>query len=145
MKEPKVNDVKKYLNAILKLNKKYVTSERLSKVVGIYPEIINEHLSYFEPMLTMDPEYNLMELVPALKKFLVEKEENKSNNLVRNPSIYKKDLVKYESINDFIYKKMTSVGGLLDRNIVLSDQDLRVLKKLITEEQAVRKQNKKKK
>ena len=145
MKEPKTSDIKKYLNAISKLNKKYVTTERLSKVVGVYPEIINDHLSYFEPMLAMDPEYNLMELVPTLKKFLVEKEENKNNNLVRNPSIYKKDLVQYESINDFIYKKMTSVGGLLDRNIVLSDQDLRMLKKLITEEQAFRKQNKKKK
>lgn len=145
MREPKTSDIKKYLNAILKLNKKYVTTERLSKVVGVYPEIINDHLSYFEPMLAMDPEYNLMELVPTLKKFLVEKEENKNNNLVRNPSIYKKDLVKYESINDFIYKKMTSVGGLLDRNIVLSDQDLRVLKKLIAEEQALRKQNKNKK
>ena len=145
MKEPKTSDIKKYLNAILKLNKKYVTTERLSKVVGVYPEIINDHLSYFEPMLAMDPEYNLMELVPTLKKFLVEKEENKNNNLVRNPSIYKKDLVQYESINDFIYKKMTSVGGLLDRNIVLSDQDLRVLKKLIAEEQALRKQNKNKK
>ena len=145
MREPKTSDIKKYLNAILKLNKKYVTTERLSKVVGVYPEIINEHLSYFEPMLAMDPEYNLMELVPTLKKFLVEKEENKNNNLVRNPSIYKKDLEKYESINDFIYKKMTSVGGLLDRNIVLSDQDLRVLKKLIAEEQAARKQNKNKK
>ena len=145
MREPKTSDIKKYLNAILKLNKKYVTTERLSKVVGVYPEIINDHLSYFEPMLAMDPEYNLMELVPTLKKFLVEKEENKNNNLVRNPSIYKKDLVQYESINDFIYKKMTSVGGLLDRNIVLSDQDLRMLKKLITEEQAFRKQNKQKK
>ena len=145
MREPKTSDIKKYLNAILKLNKKYVTTERLSKVVGVYPEIINDHLSYFEPMLAMDPEYNLMELVPTLKKFLVEKEENKNNNLVRNPSIYKKDLVKYESINDFIYKKMTSVGGLLYRNIILSDQDLRVLKKLIAEEQALRKQNKNKK
>ena len=145
MREPKTSDIKKYLNAILKLNKKYVTTERLSKVVGVYPEIINDHLSYFEPMLAMDPEYNLMELVPTLKKFLVDKEENRNNNLVRNPSIYKKDLVQYESINDFIYKKMTSVGGLLDRNIVLSDQDLRMLKKLISEEQAFRKQNKKKK
>ena len=142
MREPKTSDIKKYLNAILKLNKKYVTTERLSKVVGVYPEIINEHLSYFEPMLAMDPEYNLMELVPTLKKFLVEKEENKNNNLVRNPSIYKKDLDKYESINDFIYKKMTSVGGLLDRNIVLSDTALRILKKLIAEEQANRKAKK---
>ena len=38
---------------------------------------------------------------------------------------------------------MTSVGGLLDRNVVLSDTDLRVLKKLINEEQVARKSRKK--
>lgn len=141
MSEPKVSDIKKYLGGLTKLNKKYVTSERLSKVVGIYPDIINKHLSYFEPMLPMDPDFNLMELVPALKKYLVEQEENKT--LIRKqPSIHKKDLEKYESINDFIYKKMTSVGGLLDRNIVLSDTDLRILKKLVAEEQANRKNRK---
>ena len=141
MKEPKVNDIKKYLNGLIKLNRKYVTLERLSKVVGVYPEIIGDHLSYFEPMIKMDIEYNLMELVPTLKKYLVEREENKT--LIRKqPTIKKKDLEKYESINDFIYKKMTSVGGLLDRNIVLSDQDLRMLKRLVAEEQANRKNRK---
>ena len=140
MKEPKVSDIKKYLNGILKANKKYVTSERLSKVVGVYPEIINEHLSYFEPTLTMDYEYNLMELVPTLKKFIVDKEENKTL-INKNPAIRKRELEQYESINDFIYKKMTSFG-LLDRNIVLSDTDLRMLKKLIAEEQANRKNKK---
>lgn len=143
MKEPKVSEVKKYLNAIIKLNKKYVTSDRLSKVVGVYPEIINENLSYFQPTLMMDPEYNLLELVPTLKKFIIDKEENKSSTLVRQPSIHKKHLEQYESINDFVYKKMTSVGGLLDRNVVLSDTDLRVLKKLINEEQQARKSRKK--
>ena len=132
MKEPKVSDIKKYLNGLLKLNKKYVTSERLSKVVGIYPDIINEHLSYFEPLLAMDTEFNLMELVPTLKKYLVDQEENKT--LIKKPAIKKAEVEQYSSINDFIYKKMTSVGGLLDYNIVLSDKDLRVLRKLVNEE-----------
>ena len=143
MKEPKLVEVKKYLNAILKMNKKYVTAERLSKVVGIYPEIINEQLSYFEPTLMMDPEYNLMELVPALKKFVVEKEEEKSSTLIKKPAIKKQTLEQYDSVSDFIYKKMTLVGGLLDRNVVLSDTDLRILKKLIVEEQQARKKVKK--
>ena len=143
MKEPKVSDIKKYVNAIGKINRKYVTSERLSKVVGIYPEIINEHLSYFEPTLMMDPEFNLLELVPQMKKFIIDKEESKNTANLRKPAIYKKQLTQYESINDFIYKKMTSVGGLLDRNVVLSDTDLRMLKKLVAEEQLARKQNKK--
>lgn len=142
MKEPKLNDVKKYLNAIVKLNKKYVTSERLSKVVGIYPEIINEQLSFFEPTLMMDPEFNLMELVPTLKKFVIEKEEAKTSTLVKKPPIKKQMLEQYDSVSDFIYKRMTLVGGLLDRNVVLSDTDLRVLKKLIVEEQQARKNRK---
>ena len=139
MKEPKLVEVKKYLNAIVKLNKKYVTAERLSKVVGIYPEIINEQLSFFEPTLMMDPEYNLMELVPALKKFVVEKEEERSTTLIKKPAIKKQTLQQYDSVSDFIYKRMTLVGGLLDRNVVLSDTDLRILKKLIVEEQQARK------
>ena len=143
MKEPKLVEVKKYLNAILKMNKKYVTSERLSKVVGIYPEIINEHLSYFEPTLMMDPEFNLMELVPSMKKYVVEKEEEKSSTLIKKPAIKKQTLEQFDSVSDFIYKKMTLVGGLLDRNVVLSDTDLRVLKKLIVQEQQARKKAKK--
>ena len=143
MKEPKLNDIKKYLNAILKLNKKYVTSERLSKVVGVYPEIINENLSYFEPTLMMDPEFNLMELVPVLKKFVIEKEEAKNTTLIKKPQINKKQLEQFDSVSDFIYKKMTFTGGLLDRNVVLSDTELRILKRLISEEQARRKNAKK--
>ena len=88
----------------------------------------------------MDPEFNLMELVPTIKQYINEQEENKT--LVKKPIIKKKDIDKYESINDFIYKKMTSVGGLLDRNAVLSDTDLRVLKKLVVEEQNYRKTHK---
>jgi hypothetical protein len=138
MAEPKASDIKKYLNGLLKLNKKYVTCERLSKYVGVYPEIIANHLLYFEPTLKMDPEFNLMELIPTLKKYLNDLEENKTL-IKKQHVIRKRDLEQYESINDFVYKKMTSVGGLLDRNIVLSDDDLRVLKKLISEEQNLRK------
>ena len=142
MIEPKVSLVKKFLNGILKINRKYVTSERLSRYVGNYPEDISECLSYFEPTLKMDPDYNLMELVPAMKQFVVEREENKNLNQFKKPALKKKDYERYESINDFIYQKMTSVGGLLDRNVVLSDQDLRVLKKLVSEEQLNRKNKK---
>ena len=38
MKEPNVKDLKKYLQAMAKLPKaKYITSERLSHIIGIYP------------------------------------------------------------------------------------------------------------
>ena len=141
MGAPKANDLKKYLNGLIKINRKYVTADRLSKYVGVYPEIINEHLSYFEPTLKMDPEFNLMELIPEIKKYLIEQEENKTL-VKKQPVIKKKDVEKYESINDFVYKKMTSVGGLLDRNVVLSDIDLKILKKLVSDEQNYRKTHK---
>ena len=139
MREPKTSDVKKYLNGIIKLNKKYVTTERLSKSVGVYPEVINETLSYFEPMLNMDPEFNLMELVPTLKKFIVQKEEEKTNALVKKPQVNKKVVNQYKSISDFVYRKMTIAGGLIDQNAQLSDTDLKILKRLVSEEQAKRK------
>lgn len=141
MGAPKASDLKKYLNGLIKINRKYVTADRLSKYVGVYPEIINEHLSYFEPTLKMDPEFNLMELIPEIKKYLIEQEENKAL-VKKQPVIKKKDVEKYESINDFVYKKMTSVGGLLDRNVVLSDIDLKILKKLVSDEQNYRKTHK---
>lgn len=138
MSEPKLSEVKKYLSSIIKINKKYVTTERLSKVVGIYPEVINETLNYFNPMIKMDPEYNLMELVPTLKKYVSDKEDEKTNTLVKKPQP-QRITEHYDSIGDFVYRKMTVAGGLLDKNINLSDLDLRILKKLINEEQQKRK------
>ena len=138
MKEPKVADIKKYLSAIQKLNKKYVTTDRLSRVVGIYPEIIADQLSFFEPTLKMDVEFNLMQLVPALKNFVIEKEEEKNNALIKRDLVKKKEVEQFESITDFVYRKMT-YGGVVDKNATLSDKDLKIMKKLISEEQAKRK------
>lgn len=140
MKEPKIAELKKYLNALLKIKAKYVTADKLSKVVGIYPEIITETLSYFEPTLMMDPSFDLLELVQPIKDYIIEKEEEKSQTLVAKVKPIKhKEIDKYESIGDFIYKKYTIAGGLLDKNAQLSDVDLRVLAKLVHEEQAKRK------
>lgn len=138
MKEPKIADLKKYLNGIIKANKKYVTSERLSRIVGIYPEVINEQLSFFLPTLKMDPEYNLLELVPTIKKYIADKEEEHSQTLIKKAA-HKKIAVNYSSIGDFVYKKMTVAGGLINKNAELTSEDLRVLKKLVSEEQARRK------
>ena len=123
-----------------KMKKKYITVDRLSHVIGYYPDVICDTLSYFEPMLKMQPDFNLLELVPAMKKFVIDKEENRVKE-VKGPAIKKKQLEEYDSISDFIYKKMT-YGGVVDRNAELSDTDLRILKKLIAEEQAKRKGNK---
>ena len=137
MAEPKVSEIKKYISAMEKMKKKYITVDRLSRVVGYYPDVIQATLEYFEPMLKMQPDFNLLELVPAMKRYVIDKEENKVKE-VKAPSIKKNQLEQYDSISDFIYKKMT-YGGVVDRNAELSDTDLRILKKLISEEQAKRK------
>ena len=141
MKEPNVKELKKYLQGMAKLPKaKYITSERLSRIIGIYPEVINETLSYFDPMIMMDYEYNLLELVPSIKKFIEDKEAKRTPT--PKPVMVKKDEVDaYENYFDFIYKKLT-YGGMLDRNVNLSDKDLKILKRLISEELANRKAKK---
>lgn len=133
MKKPSVTLIKKLLTSILKMKAKYVTSERLSSVVGLYPEVINEALSYFDPIICMDYSYNLMDLVDEMKKY-TENDDNKQDPIDRSEAVYKSDLSPYESIMDFLYQKCTVAGGLLDKNMKLSDNDLRILKKLVNEE-----------
>ena len=138
MKEPNVKDLKKYLQGMAKLPKaKYITSERLSRIVGIYPEVINENLSYFDPMVKMDYEFNLLELVPQMKKFIEAKEAKRAPT--PKPVVVKKDEIDlYDNYFDFIYKKLT-YGGMIDKSVELSDKDLKILKRLISEELANRK------
>ena len=137
MKEPSLTTVKKYLAALTKVKKKYITSESLSLTVGVYPEVINETLSYFNPMVNMDYSFNLLDLVPEMKAFVEKKEEAKKP---ANPTlnVKKGDVNAFNSVSDFIYRKMT-YNGIVDKNAYLSDKDLKVLKRIITEEQKRRK------
>ena len=140
MKGPNISVLKKYLNAMTKNKVKYMTCERLSRIVGVYPEVIAENLSYFDPLLNMDPSYDLLVLIPQIKEYIQEEEEKKSNNA---PKVVakKKDVIEYESVNDFVYKKMT-FAGMVDRNLVLNEKDLRVLKRLVNDELAALKKKK---
>ncbi len=141
MKEPSIKELKKYLQGMAKLPKaKYITAERLSRIVGIYPEVISENFSYFDPMTKMDYEYNLLELVPAVKKFIEDK-ETKRAPVPKPVAVKKNELDEYNSYFDFIYKKLT-YGGMIDRSVELSDKDLKILRKLINEELANRKAKK---
>jgi len=137
MKAPSVTVLKKYLTAMSKIKAKYITAERLSRVLGIYPEIINETLSYFDPMLIMDPSADLLELVPTIKQYINDIEEKKEP-VIRKNVVTKKEVGGYNSINDFVYEKMT-FGGMMNKEAYLSDKDLKILKRLIADEQAKRK------
>lgn len=140
MKKPSVTTIKKYLNALTKKKAKYITSERLAGIIGIYPDKINEDLSYFDPIITMDYSYNLLDLVPQLEQFINDDANKKESYQVKDV-VTKKQLSQYESINDFVYKKM-SMQGFVNKYAQLSDADLRTLKRLIIEEQE-RRRNKK--
>ena len=134
MKGPSVAVLKKYLTAMSKNKVKYMTCERLSRIVGVYPEVIAENLSYFDPILNMDPSYDLLALIPQIKEYIQEEEDKKAAP-VHKVTATKRDVVEYESVSDFVYKKMT-FAGMLDRNLVLNDKDLRVLKRLVNDELA---------
>lgn len=135
---------KKYLSAIHGSKRKHLTCEGLSLHMGIYPEIIASELSEFEPMLAMDPTYNLRELVPALEKYIEEQSKEKKEPRI---AVKKAEINQYKSVADFVYNKMT-IGGLVDRNIPLDERDLKVLRHLVNQElEALKnaKPNKKKK
>ena len=140
MKGPSISVLKKYLHLMTKNKVKYMTSERLSRLVGVYPEVINENLSYFDPMINMDPSYDLLVLIPQIKEYIQQEEEKKSNNAPKVIAT-KRDVVEYESVADFVYKRMT-FAGMVDRTIVLNEKDLRVLKRLVNDELASLKKKK---
>ena len=52
----------------------------LSKLVGIYPDVLGEELSYFCPLILMDPSINIRDYVEDFRAYIAEpikKEEPK--------------------------------------------------------------------
>ena len=139
--KPTKTEVRTIVTALKKSKKKVVTLFGLSRLTGIYPEVLGAKLTYFEPMILLDESINCKDFLPQMEEFLETPvdPERKSAKPIR-----KKDLDAYSSIADFIYKKMTSVGGLVDSSIRLSDDDLAILKRLIENEQKKRRGNKRK-
>ena len=128
--------LKKYVLALKKMKRKYVSSELLSKEVGIYPEVINETISFFDPMVTLDYQYNLMDLLPQMEEYLGDSGVNKTKTTSKTKTYEPK--VNQITLSDYIYQKLT-IGGFLDRNRVFTDAELKEMKSLIIEEQKSRK------
>jgi hypothetical protein len=105
---------------------KYVTAENLSQSLGIYPEIIAMAMAKFDPLITMDVEANLMGFLPELEDYL--KLPNR-----KPPTVEEKGEKKEQTFAQFVYEKMT-IGGIVDKSIVLSEEDLKVAKELIQDE-----------
>lgn len=144
-KKPTKVFVNQVLAALRHTNRKVVSLDMLSRLVGVYSDSLGETLSYFEPMIRMDPSINCRDLVPAMKTYVDTPIETKSKKKRKTPNqrIYKKDLSEFTSLNDFVYKKMTGVTGLVDTSTKLSDKDLLIMKKLLEKEIQKRKKKKK--
>lgn len=133
MEKPSVYSVKKYLAAINKIKAKYITVEKLSKEVGIYPDVIADNLAYFEPLIKMDDTFDVLDIVDKMKEYVKPKE--KINKLKEETAVKvsKKEVLAYQSVNDFVYQKYT-IGGFLNRSTKLTKEDLVVLSKLVKKE-----------
>jgi len=133
-----ITTARKYLRALKNIKGKYATRDTLAKEVGIYPEVIAADLSIFDPMINLDYQYDLLVLIPDLEEYIAKLDQK--NKKTNPPRVKKSELTAYESIADFVFKKMTiGASGLIDQNVELSDHDLRILKRLINEEQKRRK------
>lgn len=139
-----ITRVREYSRALKSINKKYVTLEMLMKKTGRVGEVINDDLVTFDPLIKFDVSYNYASLLPKLEEYIANYEQTvqKPREIV---PVKAKELDKYDSIADFIYQKMTiGTSGIIDKNRVLTDRELRALKRLINDEQARRKAEKKK-
>ncbi len=120
--------------------------EMLSKAVGLYPDVLADDLLYFNPMVKMDPSLDMNSLTSALDAYVAALDLEKAKRpLVKRSLVTQGELAAYSSIADFVYKKMTSAGGLVSPSLVLSDHDLRLLQKLVAQEVSARKKAKRKK
>ena len=144
MAKPTKAEVKRVLGALKRSKKKFVSLEALSRLVGLYPDVLADTLAYFEPMIRMDPSINTRDLIPAMQEYLSEPMKPVSPNKPKKAPISKKEIAQYSSIADFVFKRMTNVGGLVDTSTRLSDEDLRVLERLVQLEIAKRKKAAKK-
>ena len=117
---------KLYLEGLLKAKRKHINTYDLAQTVGIVEDFIRDELSNLEPMVRLDLDYNLMDLLPALEQFV----ETKTSNKKAGP---KAKTIKYQNIAEFVYKNMTVSGGIIDQAFELNDQQLKDLKKLVND------------
>ena len=72
MAKPTKAEIKRILGALKRSKKKFVPLESLSRLVGLYPDVLADTLAYFEPMIRMDPSINTRDLMPAMQDYLAE-------------------------------------------------------------------------
>ena len=151
MADPKsINQLKRVSMALKKSSKPVLTLDDLSRLVRVYPDVLADWLAPFIPMIRMDQSINIRDYEAAINDYLdanksEEKPKKKKEAEPRSAPVHQREVYQFESIADFLYKTMTSVGGLFDPNHKLTDKELSILDKLVKEEKERRKKAKKKK
>ena len=130
MKKPQLSLLIQIFDVISKSKLKYLTAEMVSLELGIYPDKISETCAYFNPLATIDYSFDLKSLQDQIETYIKENEKKPSKPKTKP---VEKKILPYESVTDFVYQKMT-FSGLVDQSAHLSDADLRLLRKLISEE-----------
>ena len=86
-------------------------------------------------MIRMDLPINTRALDGAMAEYLKDPTKAKTSTI----RVKKTEVLQYSSIADFVYKRLTTVGGLVDPSLQLDDKDLEILKRLVEKEVAKRK------
>ncbi|MBO4540576.1 MAG: hypothetical protein J5736_01180, partial [Bacilli bacterium] len=74
---------------------------------------------------------NTKDLLPQLEEYLAPTPGEEIENKPKRVIVTKKELLEYNSISDFVYKKYATIGGLIDQTATLNEADLKVLQNLI--------------
>ena len=144
MSKPTKRQAQRIAASLKKGKKKYIDLEELSSLVGIYPDVLGQQLLAFSPMILMDPSINCKELLPQIEEYIKNYDAPKKAKAPATPTVRKKDVLEYKGITDFVYKKMTTAGGLVDPSFELNDKDLKILHKLVVNERKLRREKAKK-
>jgi predicted transcriptional regulator len=145
MDKPKIAEIKRIVGAVKRSSQKVITLDRLSHLVGLYPDVLSDLLVYFDPMIKFDPSINIRNFLPAMEQYIAPAMPKDATPKEKRVVVTKRELSEYTGIPDFVIKKMTSIGGLVDPTVTFSDEDLKVLAKLVAAEIAKRKRKAKKK
>ncbi len=145
MSKPTKRQAQRIAGALRRGKKKIITLDALSSMIGIYPDALGQQLTYFSPMILMDPTINCKDLLPQIEDYIKNYEPTKKRRAPSTPTVRKKEIDEFSGITDFVYKKMTTAGGLVDPSFRLGDKDLKILHKLVVREVSARRKKAKSK
>jgi len=123
---------KVYLKAINGWKRKYMSVSDLSKLVGIYEDVVRDQLATFDPMIRLMDDVNVLTLKGQLEEYAsaAPKKVVKKNKGAK---------ANYKGVVDFVYRNMTLPGGIVDSSVQLTFEQLKELKRVVNEEYKAKK------